>query len=311
MIAGSHVSCAGGLSQAIRRAHSLGCQCLQIFVSSPRAWPSENKLIPFESKGGRKDSKIQSVAVGQEDGEMFSQALVETELNFSFAHTCYLINLASPDPALRQRSMEALRVEWQRAEQLRLNGLVLHPGSHTTASEQQGLYNVVQAVQIVQQQVSPRHCPLLLENTAGQGSCLGWKIEQLGFLLSELSHPMIGVCWDTCHAFAAGYDFRTAKGMKDMIDELSQQGVLENIRAVHANDSMKECGSRVDRHEHIGLGCIGDDGWKKFLRSKPFRDLPMILETEKGTDENGVDWDLKNLEKLRSYVGQSMVKRNH
>jgi deoxyribonuclease IV len=303
MIIGSHVSCAGGLSQAICRAQSLGCQCLQIFVSSPRAWPSQQKLIPFEASAGRKKAKSSSFDPEEQEGEKFNRALLEAGLRFPLAHACYLINLASPDELLWQRSIEALRVEWQRAEQLQLSGLVLHPGSHTTTTVEEGLDNILRAVRLVQSEIRPQYCSLLLENTAGQGSCLGWKIEQLGFLLAELSSPMIGVCWDTCHAFAAGYDFRTASGMKTMIAELKQFNVLDKIRAVHANDSVKECGSRVDRHEHIGLGCIGDEGWKRFLKSPHFRELPMILETEKGTDENGVDWDLKNLEKLRSYAG--------
>jgi deoxyribonuclease-4 len=303
MMLGSHVSCAGGLSQAIFRAQSLGCQCVQIFVSSPRAWPSEHKLIPFQAKAGAK--KLKSTVEGSEESEehSFHQALTDAGLQFALAHACYLINLASPDRALWERSVEALCVEWKRAEQLQLSGLVLHPGSHTTTTAEEGLANVVLAIKQVQSQINPAHCPLLLENTAGQGSCLGWKIEHLGFLLSELSSPMIGICWDTCHALAAGYDFRSANGLKSMIDELAQFGVLEKIRAVHANDSLKDCGSRIDRHEHIGMGCIGADGWKRFLRSPAFRELPMVLETEKGTDENGVDWDLVNLERLRYFAG--------
>jgi deoxyribonuclease IV len=303
MILGSHVSCAGGLSQAIHRANELSCDCLQIFLSPPRAWPSEQKLIPFRSSSpGKKGSPRPAPASLEEDVSPFRESLSESGLCFAVAHACYLINLASPDPKLWERSVAALKVEWHRAEQLQLDGLVLHPGSHTTTTADIGLENVVRAVRRVQQDLQPEYCPLLLENTAGQGSCLGWKIQQLGFLIQELDSPTIGVCWDTCHAFAAGYDFRTAAGMKAMRNELEQFRLLDQIRVIHANDSFKECGSRVDRHEHIGLGCIGDAGWKRFVNALPFKKLPMILETEKGTDENGVDWDARNLDKLRSYL---------
>ena len=126
-------------------------------------------------------------------------------------------------------------------------------GAHTTASVDQGLENVIRGIRAVESQLRPQHCPLLLENTAGQGTCLGWKIEQLGYLLKQLSSPMVQICWDTCHALAAGYDFRTPNGLREMVAELQRCKVLEAIRAVHVNDSMKDCGSRVDRHEHIGL----------------------------------------------------------
>jgi len=234
--------------------------------------------------------------------EQFRQAAHAAGLQAPIAHACYLINLASPDPKLWQQSVDALCVEWERAEQLQLDGIVMHPGAHTTTSVQQGLENVIRGIRCVEEKVKPVHCLLLLENTAGQGTCLGWKIDQLGYLLAQLSSPMVGICWDTCHALAAGYDFRTAAGMESMTEELRQHGVLSRIRAVHINDSLKECGSRVDRHEHIGLGCIGQQGWELFLSSPEFSRLPMYLETEKGIDEHGQDWDSRNLSTLRHYV---------
>lgn len=310
---GSHVSCAGGLLQAVERARELGCQCLQIFVSTPRAWPVAEKLIPLAKATGRKRSG-KSEPMGDstptdQDPRRFQQAVAEAGLEAPIAHACYLINLASPDPKLWNQSTEALWVEWKRAEELQLSGIVLHPGAHTTASVDQGLENVIRGIRAVESQLRPQHCPLLLENTAGQGTCLGWKIEQLGYLLKQLSSPMVQICWDTCHALAAGYDFRTPNGLREMVAELQRCKVLEAIRAVHVNDSMKDCGSRVDRHEHIGLGYIGDRGWKLFLESTEFRDLPMYLETEKGVDENGEDWDLRNLRTLRSYISRPKSKK--
>jgi deoxyribonuclease-4 len=217
-----------------------------------------------------------------------------------------LINLASPDDVLWHKSIDALVIEWQRCEQLELQGLVVHPGAHLTLSCDEGLERVARAVTLAIETVKPQYCRLLLENTAGQGSCLGWHIQHLGWLLSEIDHPRVGICWDTCHALAAGYDFRTAAGMKAMLGELDQHGVLPQIDAIHANDSKKECGSRVDRHEHIGHGFIGEDGFRRFLKASPFRSIPMYLETPKGTsDESGEDWDSINLATLRRLASRS------
>jgi deoxyribonuclease IV len=299
---GSHVSCAGGLLQAIVRAKELECQCIQIFVSTPRAWPSYSKLIPLMKPKKSSDSKNRPDDLPDEDCGEFKKSLKEAGLSSPIAHTTYLINLGSSDPVQWQRSLDALVVEWRRSDQLELSGLVMHPGAHGEATPGVGLTNIVRGLKAALQLVNPKCCPLLLENTAGQGTCLGWKAEQLGYLLREIDSPNVAVCWDTCHALAAGYDFRTAAGMKSMVAALKEHGVMDHIRAVHINDSVKDCGSRVDRHEHIGAGCIGDEGFRLFLNSPQFKSLPMYLETEKGDDEGGVDWDLKNLAKLRSLV---------
>lgn len=309
---GSHVSCAGGLLRAVDRATEIGCQCLQIFVSPPRAWPTVRKLIPLEASPIAKRSADSSLnkqtkpeqQAPTEDPSRFRKAVAAAGLEAPISHACYLINLASPDTQLWERSVEALSVEWQRSDELKLDGIVMHPGAHTTTSIESGLENIVRGIQLVQKRIRPQHCPLLLENTAGQGTCLGWNCEQLGWLIGQLSSQMVKVCWDTCHALAAGYDFRTEAGMQSMIAELHQHGVLNEIRAVHINDSVKECGSRVDRHEHIGQGCIGSRGFKLFLKSHEFNRLPMYLETEKGVDDKGQDWDVRNLKTLRSYAAR-------
>ena len=288
--------------QGIARAEELGCQCIQIFVSTPRAWPSYAKLIPLNKPAKPAESKNCADKLPEEDCSEFVQKLKEAHLEAPIAHSTYLINLGSSDAAQWQKSLDALVVEWRRSDQLQLNGLVMHPGSFTNATPEAGLENIVRGVRAAVKLVKPKFAKLLLENTAGQGSCLGWNAEQLGYLLKEIGSPHVAVCWDTCHALASGYDFRTKSGLKSMIDELDQHGVLEKIEAIHINDSVKDCGSRVDRHEHIGLGCIGEEGFKLFLKSKPFKGLPMYLETEKGVDDDGVDWDLKNLQTLRSYV---------
>ena len=237
----------------------------------------------------------------QDEGHRFREALRERGFPAPIAHASYLINLASPDESLWQRSMEALEVEWRRSEYLGLSGLVLHPGAHLSGTVEDGLERVVEAIRRLLERIAPKHCRLLLENTAGQGSCLGWQFEQLGWLLGRVGRgAMLGVCLDTCHAFAAGYDFSTPARLKSMWGQFEEHIGLANLRAIHLNDSMKGLGSRLDRHEHIGRGEIGEKALGSFVRSSAVDGLPMILETAKGTDsETGEDWDVQNLATLR------------
>lgn len=282
---GAHMSIAGGLYLAAERARQAGCDCLQIFTKNNNQWNCK--------------------PLSEADCSAFAQAVADCRLSPTIAHASYLINLASPTDDLWQKSIDALVIEWQRCERLRLTGLVVHPGAHVESTPERGMQRIVQAVQSAIEQVGPQHCRLLLENTAGQGSCLGWQIEQLGQLLAEIDSPRIGICWDTCHALAAGYDFRTRSGLKAMLADLEQHGVLPRVEAIHVNDSKKECGTRVDRHEHIGRGCIGEAGFQLFLRSGAFKQLPMYLETPKGVDEaSGRDWDELNLQTLRRLSGR-------
>jgi len=278
---GSHMSVAGGLHLAFDRAVEVGCDVLQIFTKNNNQWNCK--------------------PISDADADLFEKTWKESSIGATIAHTSYLINVASPDDALWQKSLDGLVVEWQRAEQLKIEGLVMHPGAHLKSTLEEGLERVAKAIDAAIAIVQPKYSRLLLENTAGQGSCLGHQIEQLGWLLKAVKKPQhVGVCWDTCHALAAGYDFRTAAGMKSMIHELEKQVGLENLRAVHINDSKKDCGTRVDRHEHIGLGFISEAGFKRFLASSAFKDLPMYLETAKEKDEaSGEDWDVINLRKLR------------
>jgi deoxyribonuclease IV len=293
---GCHVGIKGGFVGAANEAARLGCGCMQIFVSQPRRWPNTPGKTDSQAAKAKGAHVIPDADVG-----LFRDALRENTITAPIAHASYLINLGSPDDALWTKSMEALAIEWRRSEQLKLDGLVMHPGACMTSTPEEGLSRIAQAVALVLNEVQPKHCRLLFENTAGQGSCLGHSIDQLGWLLRTLDQPNhFGICWDTCHALAAGYDFRTASGMKSMIAELEKQIGLENLRAVHINDSKKDCGSRVDRHEHIGRGCIGEAGFKRFLSSSVFKHLPMYLETAKENDEeSGEEWDLINLRTLR------------
>jgi deoxyribonuclease IV len=278
---GAHMSVAGGLHCGIERAVTAGCNCLQIFTKNNNQW--------------------NCASLTDEAVAMFATALKESGLPQPIAHTSYLINAASPSDELWQKSVDALEVEWSRAERLQLAGLVMHPGAHLTLTPEEGMQRIVRTVQTIIERIKPVHCRLLFENTAGQGSCIGWRFEQLGWLIEQLNQPaQVGVCLDTCHAFAAGYDFSTTAKLKEMWQQFDHHIGLEHLHAVHVNDSKKGLGSRVDRHEHIGKGAIGEAAFRLFIRSQPVKHLPMLLETPKGTDEvTGEDFDVQNLATLR------------
>lgn len=278
---GAHMSVAGGLHSGIERALTAGCSCVQIFTKNNNQWNCAELSV--------------------EAVNLFASALEQSKLPRPVAHTSYLINIASPSDELWQKSLDALEVEWRRAERLQLAGLVMHPGAHMTLSPEAGMERIARAVHTVIERVKPEHCRLLFENTAGQGSCIGWRFEQLGWLLQQLNQSAhVGVCFDTCHAFAAGYDFSTSKKLKDMWLAFDEHVGLEHLHAVHINDSKKGLGSRVDRHEHIGKGAIGEAALRLFIRSQPVKSLPMFLETPKGTNEaTGEDLDVQNLATLR------------
>lgn len=277
---GSHMSIAGGLEKAIEKGHIAGCDCVQIFTKNNNQWNCK----PLT------DQQI----------EAWQAALRSHPMRDCIAHASYLINLAAPADELFQKSVDALIVEWQRADSLGLSGLVVHPGAFTTSSETDGLARIVSGVKQALDKTQPRNCRLLLENTAGQGSCLGHTFQQLGWLVEKIHAPeSLGICLDTCHAFAAGYELNSKKGFQAMRKEIDTELPSGIVKALHLNDSKKPCGSRVDRHEHIGLGEIGDEGFRLVLADKVLGRLPGYLETEKGDDENGEDWDIVNLRRLR------------
>ena len=277
---GAHMSIAGGYYKAVDAAAELGMDVVQLFTKNNNQWNAKE--------------------ITQGEVEHFSKSLKETAVTNPLSHASYLINLASPKDDLWLKSIDAMVIEWQRAELLGLDGVVVHPGAFVDSNEQAGLERIVQAVSKAAQQVDAKECWLLLENTAGQGSCLGWSMEQLGWMLSRTGESMrVGVCLDTCHAHAAGYDMSSQSGFKTWEQDAKKHGVLVAIRALHLNDSKKGCGSRVDRHEHIGLGTIGLEGFQRVLKHRVLKKWPMYLETEKGQDDNGQEWDAINLRVLR------------
>lgn len=277
---GAHMSIAGGYHKAIDAASDLSMDVVQLFTKNNNQWAAK-PITPAEV-------------------QLFNESLASTGIQNPLSHASYLINLASPKDDLWNKSIEGMIVEWQRAEQLGLDGVVMHPGACIDSTPEQGLQRIVDALQRIVDRVAPTRAWLLLENTAGQGSCLGWQMEQLAWLLERTGTSMhIGVCLDTCHAHAAGYDFSSDSGFRAWERQAKQLGVLDAIRAVHLNDSKKGCGSRVDRHEHIGHGSIGREGFVRVLKHRVLQALPMYLETEKEDTEDGEPWDAVNLRLLR------------
>ncbi len=304
MILGSHVSTQGGYAKAVGRAVAVGCDCLQIFVSPPGRWmvtqqpAAEAKPVHSKTKN---NNQWRAKALTEKDVSAWLDAMSGSTLTHPIAHASYLINMASPKDDLFQKSIDALVVELERGNQLQLEGLVVHPGAFTESSEEEGINRIIDAACEALGRVEQGTCRLLLENTAGQGSCLGYTFEQLARMLDGIDGgDRVGICLDTCHAFAAGYELNTKRGFQAMRKEMDDLLPKKSIRALHLNDSKKPLGSRVDRHEHIGRGEIGLDGFRFVLHDSVLNQLPGYLETEKGTDEeSGEDWDVINLRTLR------------
>ena len=276
------MSIAGGYYKAVEAAADLGMETVQLFTKNNNQWNAK-EITPAEA-------------------EKFRSTLAARGLTNPIAHASYLINLGSPDPVLWQKSVTAFVAELERAGQLGLAYVVMHPGAFTTSSEAEGIAAVARGLNEVHGRVSASAAHCLLENTAGQGSCLGWKFEQLAAILELIADSdRVGVCFDTCHAFAAGYDLRTANGYQTALQQFDDVVGLSRIKAFHLNDSKKGLGSRVDRHEHIGHGALGLEAFRCLLNDSRCAGVPMYLETPK-EDCEGEPWDAVNLRTLRELV---------
>jgi deoxyribonuclease IV len=279
---GAHMSVAGGCHNALLIAQAHQCDSVQLFTKNANQWKAPE--------------------LTEEDVQTFRRTLRKTRLRFATAHDSYLINLGTPDDVLYRRSIEAFVVEVQRAERLGLSYLVMHPGAHVGSGEEAGLARVAAALDEVHRRCPKFRVKVLLETTAGQGTTLGWRFEQLANILEAVAEPKrLGVCMDTCHVFAAGYALAPESEYQATMREFDRLIGLKRLRVFHLNDSLKPFASRVDRHAHIGKGCLGLEPFRLLANDPRFDDRPMLLETPKEEGDND-DMDAVNLATLRGLV---------
>ena len=276
---GAHMSIAGGVSEALVRGRDTGCECIQIFTKSSRQWASK----PYSA----------------EEVEAFRTAQAATGIRTVVAHDSYLLNLGAPDEKLRQRSVGGFIDELERCELLGVPYLIAHPGAHVGAGEETGIKTIARSIDEAHKACSGLKVKVALEITAGQGSNLGYKFDQMGAIFDAVKeNERLRLCFDTEHAFAAGYDLRTDEGYERTFAELEQHIGLKRLAAFHLNDSMKPFHSRVDRHEHIGKGHLGLEAFRRLLNDPRFAGLPMCLETDPGPEMKDLVADLRQLHQL-------------
>ncbi|MBM3778407.1 MAG: deoxyribonuclease IV [Acidimicrobiia bacterium] len=283
---GAHMSVAGGVSLAVDRAVAHGCEALQIFTRNASRWQAP----PLDAGEVRR----------------FRRRIDHSGITPVVSHASYLINLATAAPALRAQSIDTFADEMSRAEALGLLGVVLHPGTCTSGTGDEGLQRIADGLREVLRRRHRDRALILLEHTAGQGRVLGWRFDHLAAIVAALDgSPRIGLCLDTCHLLASGYDIAAPEGYEATFAEFARVVGLGRLKVFHANDSKRPCGSRVDRHEHIGAGHVGLEPFRRLLHDPRFRDLALIIETEKskGRDRAPVEavdpLDQKNLDTLR------------
>jgi deoxyribonuclease-4 len=274
---GAHMSISGGLHLAVERALQVECRALQIFTKNASQW----KARPL----------------ADEAVERFRAAREESGLGVVLAHDSYLINLASPDPRLLDKSIAAMGDELVRAERLGLPFVVSHPGAHKGDGEAAGLARVAASLDRVHREHPDLGVKVLLETTAGQGTSLGFRFEHLSSIIEQVQQPeRLGVCLDTCHIFAAGYDLRTPETYRATMEEFERVVGFHRLHAIHVNDSKKDLGSRVDRHQHIGEGALGREAFRCLMQDPRLTAIPKVLETHKDPD---LEDDRRNLALLR------------
>jgi len=279
---GCHISIAGGIDNSVVRAGELGCSTMQIFSKNASTW--REKIL-------KKD-----------EVESFRENLKNSNISPVFIHTSYLINLASPSDELYFKSINAFIEEMKRADLLLSDPyLIIHPGAHTGAGEEYGIERIIRALDIILEKSADLNLKtmILLEDTAGSGTHLGYTFYQLKRMIEEAKdRRKIGICFDTCHAFAAGYDLSHQEGIEQTFEELEKYIGRDKLKVIHLNDSKYPLGSRKDRHMHIGKGYIGLEGFKVMVNHKYLKDLPFILETPRHNEKD----DLKNINLVKSLI---------
>lgn len=285
LLLGCHASIAGGYHRAIERGSELGCTALQIFTRNQLQWKSK----PVEKR----------------DIELFIEARERhQELRIVFAHGSYLLNLATQDRELRKNSLIILKEELQRCSLFSLPYLIIHPGSHGGAGEREGVENVIRCLTELSETVK-KGTIICIETTSGQGTGIGCCFEHLRDIVRSFPGGNIGVCIDTCHIFAAGYDLRNRKTYEAMVENFDRIVGLERLKVLHLNDSKGELGSRIDRHEHVGKGRIGKNAFAYIMQDVRFKGVPKIIETPK--TGKGDEMDNANLNLLRSLAGEEAL----
>jgi deoxyribonuclease-4 len=276
---GAHMSIAGGVSEALIRGRDTGCECVQIFTKSSRQWVSK----PY----------------AKEEVAAFRRVLGETGIKMVIAHDSYLINMGAPDENMRKKSVAGFIDELERCELLGVPFLIAHPGAHVGSGEDAGIKTIAKSVSEAHKACAGFNVEVALEITAGQGSNLGYKFEQMGQIFDATQeNERLRLCFDTEHAFAAGYDLRSDEGYERTFAELDEHVGLDRLVAFHINDSLKPFHSRVDRHEHIGKGHLGLDPFRRLVNDPRFAGIPMCLETEPGPEMKDITADLRQLHDL-------------
>lgn len=285
MFLGAHMSIKGGVHKAIERANSIGCTALQLFTTNARGWAP--KTINDQAAG------------------MFREKAADFGPDKILSHDSYLINLASPKKDILLKSIKAFGQEVKRCDLLGIRYLVMHPGSALHSPKEKALDTISRSFDEIFQSNPKSGVTVLIEITAGQGTALGSNFEEIAAIFDRVKEPeRFGVCLDTCHAFAAGYDISNKKGWQKTFRDFAKVIDLERLKAFHVNDSKKELGSRVDRHEHIGKGTIGLEAFRLLMNDRKFKNLPMTLETPKGED---LAEDVENLKLLKSLIGKKVI----
>ena len=280
MLLGAHVSTAGGVANAPGRGSEIGATAIQIFTKQPNRW-AEKPVAP-------------------EDARLFREGIQAAGIGFTCSHDSYLINLATPDETLRERSFQSFVTELQRSRDLGLTAVVTHPGNATDGETERGIAQNAALVELALADV-PGTTMVLLETTAGSGKVLGARFEELAEIRSRIAEPhraRVGICFDTCHVFSAGYDIRDS--YDEVMAEFDAVIGLEHLRLFHLNDSQRPFASRKDRHAAIAEGTLGEEPFRRIMNDARFRDVPRVLETPKGDDP--VAEDTRNLERLRGFL---------
>ena len=272
---GVHASISGGLHLSLERANALRCNTLQIFSHSPRGWAAKE--------------------ISHQDVSLFKSLRVEFDISPVYVHTSYLINIASGNELLKRKSIDLLATEMDRADEIGADYVVLHTGSALSDDKSASMKRAITALNEIAEMKNWK-AGLLIENTAGERGDVSSTIPEMSEILKGVKNSFVsGICLDTCHAFAAGYDIRTVSGIRRIAGEIEKYIGFEKVRLIHLNDSKGANGSRVDRHEHIGSGQIGESGLCQFIHYQPLRDVPLILETPKKSESD----DPRNLAKVR------------